>query len=189
MCNSVPGSARGNVQAISNKHGNLTDIDKGRLPIGVMRSEKIEGTPACRRVYRGATMLELDWQFNSSISEDGVKTADCRLCHGELFGGRWSDQPIPLFNSSRETQQKKGGRKAGLSVPGILKMGGTTPFLTGRSESHGKDFLSVFIADPAEGGDFLYSDDEFNEILADVTYCKEIKCDGVVVGILDKEEM
>ncbi|MEP6676527.1 MAG: copper homeostasis protein CutC [Ferruginibacter sp.] len=35
------------------------------------------------------------------------------------------------------------------------------------------------------GGDFLYSNDEFEIMKADVKLCKEIGCDGVVLGILN----
>ena len=36
------------------------------------------------------------------------------------------------------------------------------------------------------GGDFLYTDTEFECILEDISFCKQIGCDGVVTGILDK---
>ncbi len=34
------------------------------------------------------------------------------------------------------------------------------------------------------GGDFCYSDDEYQVMRADVTLCKELGCDGVVLGLL-----
>ena len=37
------------------------------------------------------------------------------------------------------------------------------------------------------GGDFLYSDDEFEMMQTDVQLCKEIGCDGVVIGMLNKD--
>jgi copper homeostasis protein len=37
------------------------------------------------------------------------------------------------------------------------------------------------------GGDFLYSDDEFEIMKTDVKLCKESGCDGVVIGILTKD--
>src|SRR5579863_6901061 len=33
-------------------------------------------------------------------------------------------------------------------------------------------------------GDFLYSEEEFEVMLRDVAWCREIGCDGVVIGIL-----
>lgn len=37
------------------------------------------------------------------------------------------------------------------------------------------------------GGDFLYSDAEFKVMKADVKVCKELGCDGVVIGILNTD--
>jgi copper homeostasis protein len=37
------------------------------------------------------------------------------------------------------------------------------------------------------GGDFLYSDDEFEIIKADIKICKDLGCDGVVIGMLHKD--
>lgn len=37
------------------------------------------------------------------------------------------------------------------------------------------------------GGDFLYTDHEFMVMLDDVKKCKELGCDGVVIGLLDKK--
>lgn len=34
------------------------------------------------------------------------------------------------------------------------------------------------------GGDFFYADDDFNIIKTDIKMCKELGCDGVVIGIL-----
>ncbi|WAC39847.1 copper homeostasis protein CutC [Pedobacter sp. SL55] len=36
------------------------------------------------------------------------------------------------------------------------------------------------------GGDFLYSDAEFENILEDISYCKQIGCKGLVTGLLNK---
>ncbi len=37
------------------------------------------------------------------------------------------------------------------------------------------------------GGDFLYSKDEFGIMLNDVKLCKELGCDGVVIGLLNMD--
>jgi len=34
------------------------------------------------------------------------------------------------------------------------------------------------------GGDFLYSDEEFSVMLRDIEYCKQVGCNGVVIGML-----
>jgi copper homeostasis protein len=65
-----------------------------------------------------------------------------------------------------------------------LAEGGTTP-------SYGQikwcvDNLSIPIWPliRPRGGDFLYSNAEFDVILEDINFCKEISCDGIVIGIL-----
>jgi copper homeostasis protein len=37
------------------------------------------------------------------------------------------------------------------------------------------------------GGDFFYSDDEFEVIKSDVQMCKDLGCDGVVIGMLNDD--
>lgn len=65
-----------------------------------------------------------------------------------------------------------------------LYEGGTTPgpatLLLAREKLHIK--LHVLIR--PRGGDFLYSDLEFEIIKKDIEVCKEIGCDGVVIGFL-----
>lgn len=37
------------------------------------------------------------------------------------------------------------------------------------------------------GGDFLYSEEEFDVMMNDVKLCKDLGCDGVVIGLLNKD--
>jgi len=37
------------------------------------------------------------------------------------------------------------------------------------------------------GGDFLYSDEEFRVMLRDIEYCKQVGCNGVVIGMLNAD--
>jgi copper homeostasis protein len=39
----------------------------------------------------------------------------------------------------------------------------------------------------ARGGDFLYTDEEFEIMLRDAVLCKELHCDGVVIGLLNAD--
>lgn len=68
-----------------------------------------------------------------------------------------------------------------------LKEGGTTPsygqISMARSQLHIK--LNVLIR--PRGGDFLYSDLEFQIMLADIRYCVETGCDGIVIGMLNAD--
>jgi copper homeostasis protein len=68
-----------------------------------------------------------------------------------------------------------------------LAEGGTTP-------SYGQivqcresfDVLLYPIIRP-RGGDFLYTDEEFSIMLKDVKLCKQLGCDGVVIGLLNAD--
>lgn len=37
------------------------------------------------------------------------------------------------------------------------------------------------------GGDFLYTDEEFRIMLRDIEYCKQVGCNGVVIGLLNPD--
>lgn len=61
----------------------------------------------------------------------------------------------------------------------------------GTTVSHGlmrmareKSNLQLFPIIRPRGGDFLYSGDEFTIMQEDVKYCKELGCNGVVIGLL-----
>lgn len=68
-----------------------------------------------------------------------------------------------------------------------LAEGGTTP-----SYGHIKkcretfDVLIYPIIRP-RGGDFLYNDEEFEIMMQDINLCKQLGCDGVVIGLLNKD--
>ncbi|MDB5130598.1 MAG: cutC [Mucilaginibacter sp.] len=65
-----------------------------------------------------------------------------------------------------------------------LYEGGTTPsygeILIARKLLH----INLYVLIRPRGGDFLYSDVEFEVMAADVRYCIEAGCDGIVIGIL-----
>ena len=62
--------------------------------------------------------------------------------------------------------------------------GGTTPspglIANAREQLH----IELYPIIRPRGGDFLFSDEEFRIMLKDVAYCKQIGCDGVVIGML-----
>jgi copper homeostasis protein len=68
-----------------------------------------------------------------------------------------------------------------------LSEGGITP-------SHGTIIkcrqafdVQIFPIIRNRGGDFFYTDDEFEIMLHDVKLCKQAGCDGVVIGLLQKD--
>jgi len=68
-----------------------------------------------------------------------------------------------------------------------LAEGGTTPsFGTIRLCRESFDVLMYPIIRP-RGGDFLYSKNEFEIMLQDVKLCKQLGCDGIVIGLLNMD--
>lgn len=65
-----------------------------------------------------------------------------------------------------------------------LDIGGTTPSLGQVWLARAGLSIGMHVLIRPRAGDFLYSDLEFQEMKSDILFCKETKCDGVVVGIL-----
>ncbi len=65
--------------------------------------------------------------------------------------------------------------------------GGTTPSYGMIKAARAKVDIELFPIIRPRGGDFLYSDDEFDIMKEDVLQCKKIGCDGVVIGLLNED--
>jgi len=65
--------------------------------------------------------------------------------------------------------------------------GGTTPSIGMIKAARKKTSIDLFPIIRPRGGDFLYSDDEFDIMKADIFQCKKIGCDGVVIGLLNED--
>lgn len=65
--------------------------------------------------------------------------------------------------------------------------GGTTPSYGFIKAAREKLRIDLYAMVRPRGGDFLYSDDEFGILKTDVKVCKELGCDGVVIGLLNKD--
>ena len=65
-----------------------------------------------------------------------------------------------------------------------LEAGGTTPSLGQVWLARAGLKIGMHVLIRPRAGDFLYSDLEFQEMKADILFCKEAKCDGVVIGLL-----
>ena len=85
-------------------------------------------------------------------------------------------------NAARIAQQNGADR---IELCANMNLGGTTPDLedikTLRSEIH---ILFNVMVRP-RGGNFVYTDDEFEQMKTDIKAFKELKVDGFVFGILD----
>ncbi len=65
--------------------------------------------------------------------------------------------------------------------------GGTTPSYGFIKAAREKLKIDLFPIIRPRGGDFLYTDEEFEVMKADVKICKLLGCDGVVIGMLNTD--
>ena len=65
--------------------------------------------------------------------------------------------------------------------------GGTTPSYGFIKAAREKLLIDLYPIIRPRGGDFLYSDAEFEVMKTDVKICKELGCDGVVIGMLNAD--
>ena len=62
--------------------------------------------------------------------------------------------------------------------------GGTTPAIGLISMVRKKSHLELWPIIRTRGGDFLFSDEEFDVMLHDVAACRSAGCEGIVTGML-----
>lgn len=65
--------------------------------------------------------------------------------------------------------------------------GGTTPSFALIRAARKKLSIELYVMIRPRGGDFLYSDDEFEIMKNNIKVCKDLGCDGVVLGILNAD--
>jgi copper homeostasis protein len=65
--------------------------------------------------------------------------------------------------------------------------GGTTPSFGFIKAAREKLQIDLYVMIRPRGGDFLYSNEEFEIMKTDAAICKQIGCDGIVTGILTTE--
>jgi copper homeostasis protein len=68
-----------------------------------------------------------------------------------------------------------------------LAEGGVTPSQGTIRQCREKFQVSIYPIIRPRGGDFLYTNDEFRIMLQDVQFCKQLGCDGVVIGLLNED--
>jgi copper homeostasis protein len=68
-----------------------------------------------------------------------------------------------------------------------LAEGGTTPSLGHIKKCREAFNVLIYPIIRPRGGDFLYTDEEFEIMLHDVNLCKQLGCDGVVIGLLNND--
>jgi copper homeostasis protein len=62
--------------------------------------------------------------------------------------------------------------------------GGTTPSAGAIRTAREQVSIPLYPIVRPRGGDFLFSDEEFRVMIRDIEHCKQVGCNGVVVGIL-----
>src|ERR1700761_4078409 len=65
--------------------------------------------------------------------------------------------------------------------------GGTTPSAGAIRTAREQLRIALYPIIRPRGGDFLYSDEEFRIMLRDIDYCKQVGCNGVVIGMLNTD--
>jgi len=88
------------------------------------------------------------------------------------------------FNSSLAAA--KGGADR-IELCNNLAEGGTTQSEAVIKQCRKKLSIQIFPIVRPRGGDFLYTHDEFQIMLNDIHTCKELNCDGVVIGLLNSD--
>jgi copper homeostasis protein len=68
-----------------------------------------------------------------------------------------------------------------------LEVGGITPLREDITTLIKSVSIPIRILIRPRAGDFIYSEDEMIQMLADIQFCKTIGCEGVVIGVLTKE--
>jgi len=87
-------------------------------------------------------------------------------------------------NSVRSALAAQEGGAIRVELCDNLPEGGTTPSYAQIALAKKILSIKVYPIIRPRGGDFLYSDLEFNLMKEDIKICKSLNCDGVVIGIL-----
>lgn len=84
------------------------------------------------------------------------------------------------------TQAAAGGGADRIELCAALTEGGITPSYGTIRKCRELIAIPLFPIIRTRGGDFLYTDDEFDIMIQDVQRCRELGCDGVVIGLLNR---
>ena len=93
---------------------------------------------------------------------------------------------IACFNLESAIIAQKGGADRVELCAGILA-GGTTPHIEMIQDARAKVTIDCFVMIRPRGGDFVYSDSEWEQMKADLLTFKKLGVNGFVFGILHKD--
>lgn len=83
-------------------------------------------------------------------------------------------------------EAERGGAKR-IELCGNLLEGGTTPAKSQIELTRENVNIDLNVIIRPRGGDFMYDDLDFVSMKRDIELCGQLKCDGVVIGILDSK--
>ena len=90
-------------------------------------------------------------------------------------------------NSVRSALEAQKGGAFRVELCDNLPEGGTTPSYAQIAMARRLLSIQVYPIIRPRGGDFLYDDLEFELMKEDIEICKSLKCDGVVIGLLNAD--
>lgn len=85
------------------------------------------------------------------------------------------------------TRQAVAGGADRIELCANLAEGGTTPGMGHIRQCREAFSLPIFPIIRPRGGDFLFTEEEFQIMRHDIRLCRELGCDGVVIGLLNRD--
>lgn len=89
-------------------------------------------------------------------------------------------------NSVQSAIEAQKGGAVRVELCGNLCDGGTTPAKSQIELTRNNIEIDMNVIIRPRGGDFLYDNLDFESMKSDIKLCGELKCDGVVIGVLDE---
>lgn len=90
-------------------------------------------------------------------------------------------------NSVQSAIEAQKGGAVRVELCGNLSDGGTTPAASQIELTRNRVDIQLNVIIRPRGGDFLYDDIDFQTMKRDIELCGELGCNGVVIGMLDKD--
>jgi copper homeostasis protein len=90
-------------------------------------------------------------------------------------------------NSVQSAIEAQKGGAVRVELCGNLPDGGTTPAKSQIELTRESIDIALNVIIRPRGGDFLYDNLDFETMKRDILLCGELKCDGVVIGLLDAD--
>lgn len=90
-------------------------------------------------------------------------------------------------NSVQSAINGQAGGAERIELCSNLELDGTTPSAAAICMAREALEIDLFVLIRPRAGNFIYTDLEVEEMIQDIEFCKEIGCDGVVIGALNED--